>query len=128
MARRAGCIVVIAGGVVFLLAVTFLDYVSPPSPHTLWDLTTRLPLVLTIVAVAAVLLAIVSLMSDSQLAAVLAACFSFYLFGQFFPVGAPFYNGLGVGVWLATSATIAMSVGGVLAAAGGFARRFARPS
>jgi hypothetical protein len=125
MARRAGCIVVIVGGVVFLLAITFLDYFSPPSAQTLWDVATRLPVVLTIVAVATVLLAIVSLMSDSLLAAVLTACLSFYLFGQFFPVGARVYNGLGVGFWLATCATVAMSVGGVLAATGSFARRFA---
>jgi hypothetical protein len=118
---------IILGGLVFLGAITFLDY----SVHrTLWDLTTREPVVLAVIGATAVALAASSLLSATPIPSLLAACCSFYLFGQFFPDGARAYHGVGTGFWLATYATVAMSIGGVLVVVGetSFARRFATPS
>ncbi len=89
---------------------------------TLWDVTTRLPVTLTIVAATTIALAAVGWRTNSRLPVLLAACLSFYLFGQFFPVGGGEYEGLGVGFWLATFGTIVMSIGGVVAVSSGFAQ------
>ena|SRR5438105_4614098 len=129
--RLIGTILVILGGVVFLVALTLLPYFSAGflgrlfREPTLWDLTTREPVILTMVGVAAILAAVGALLTDEPVLLILASVFSFYLFGRIFPVGPVTYRLYGVGFWIATAATFTMSVGGVLAVAGW---RFARPS
>ena len=81
------------------------------------------PVVLTIGAATTTALAAIGWRTNSRLAVLLAACLSFYLFGQFFPAGAGDYEGLGVGFWLATFATIVMSIGGVVAVSSSFAQK-----
>jgi hypothetical protein len=130
----AGSVLVIIGGLVLLAALAFLPYFGGSflfrgREPTLWDLTTRLPVVLTVIGTAAIALGVASLLNAAPILPLLAACCSFYLFGQIFPDGLLAYNDFGVGFWLATSATVAMSLGGILALAGrNFAGRFARPS
>jgi hypothetical protein len=132
--RLTGTILVILGGVVFLVALTFLPYLSlhvrdalilRRTEPTLWDVTTREPVILTVLAVAAIGAAAGDLLSGERALLVLATGFSFYLLGRIFPLDIPDYGFLGAGVWVATSAAFTMSVGGVLAVA---QWRFARPS
>lgn len=126
---------VIGAGLLFIGAVAFLPYLTAAgTPHlrlihnpTLWDLRTRLPIVLTVVAAIALAFAVAGILATTPIPSLLATCCSFYLSGQFFPDGARAYNGTGLGFWLATGATIAMSIGGVLATAS-FANRFVKPS
>lgn len=101
-------------------------YFSEP---TLWDLTTREPVILTVVAVAAIVSALGAALADRAILLVIAAAASFYLFGRIFPPGLRAYNVQGTGLWVATGAAAGMSLGGVLAAVGaGFASGFARRS
>jgi hypothetical protein len=129
--RIIGTILVIVGGVLFLVALTFLPYFSSGllgrffREPTLWDVTTREPVILTMVGVAAILSAVGALLTDEPVLLILASVFSFYLFGRIFPVGPVTYRLYGVGFWVATAATFTMSVGCVLAVAG---LRFARRS
>jgi hypothetical protein len=124
--QRAGAIVVIVSGLVFLAALSFLPYASRPR-RTLWALTTRLPIILTVIAALAIAFALLGLLTGALIPTLLATCCSFYLFGQFFPDGARAYHGVGDGFWLATSATVVMSIGGVIAVSS-FANRSAKPS
>jgi hypothetical protein len=55
----------------------------------------------------------------------LATGFSLYLFGGTFELGARSYSSFGAAFWVAPAVALTISVGGVLAVAGG---RFARPS
>ena len=118
---------------VVLVALALLPYFGGdfplgrfgPEPTTLWDLTTREPVILTVVGVAAIAAAARGLLADEPILLTLATGFSFYLFGRVFPVGAPTYGFYGVGFWVVTAAAFTMSVGGVLAVAGW---RFATPS
>jgi hypothetical protein len=117
--QRAGSIAVVVGGLVFLVAQTFLDYVEiGPYSYTVWHLNTRVPIILTVVAVVAVALAVASLITDAVLFPILALACSFFLLGRDLPIQYRHYSGLGVGLWLATAAVIAMSVGGALALTG----------
>ncbi len=122
---------VVVGGLVFLSAQTFLAYIEVgPYTATFWDLETRAPVVLTVIGVVTIALAAASLLTDALIVPLLAASCSFYLFGRVFPIGLPSYSNVGLGLWLASGATIAMSIGGILALTGrtGFASRFAGPS
>jgi hypothetical protein len=140
--RTAGTVVVIVSGLVFVGAVGLLDWAGLPKvvsvggtislvSHgaTLWDFPGHQAGVLTVIAVGTVAFAAMGLFSDSVITALPAACGSFYLIGRTFPVGGG-YGGYRAGFWLATAATLAMSVGGVLAVAGAasFANRFATPA
>jgi transposase len=114
-----------------------------PSPSSIWRILRREGLIVPephkrprcalirfCVGVVTIALAAASLLTDALILPLLAACCSFYLFGRVFPIGLHRYSALGVGLWLASGATIAMSIGGILAVSGraGFASRFARPS
>jgi hypothetical protein len=140
--RTAGTVAVIASGLVFVAALGLLDWAELPKliraggtlsivshGRTLWDFRGHQAGVLTAIAVGTVAFAAMGLSSDSVIAALPAACGSFLLLGQTFPVGEG-YGIYRVGFWLATSAALAMSVGGVLAVVGAatFANRFAKPS
>jgi hypothetical protein len=131
--RRVGTVGVIAGGLLFLGALTFLPYVRPSRHHeTVWELPyapTRYPLILTVIAILAIILAATSLRVDSMAPLAVATSLSFYLLGAWFPLAAPGYNGLGSAFWLGTAAAAFMSFAGALAlTAPGLSRRSARPS
>jgi hypothetical protein len=128
--RLSGTIMVILGGVLVLIALAFLPYVSFGKPFvggffpfggepTLWDLSTREPVILTVVGVAAIVAAAGDLLlsGSEPILLVLATGFSFYLFGRIFPVGFTDFSGFRAGFWLATAAAVIMIVGGVLAVA-----------
>jgi hypothetical protein len=125
--RRAGSIVLIGGGVLFLVALAVLPYVEESFAFgitlhpTLWDLMTRLPVVLTAVAALAIMFALWGLLGEARVPTLLATCCSFYLWGEVFQDGARHYSEVGAGLWLATAAAIVMSTAGVLAVVGGFA-------
>jgi hypothetical protein len=99
--RLTGTILVILGGVVFLVALTFLPYLSlhvrdalilRRTEPTLWDVTTREPVILTVLAVAAIGAAAGDLLSGERALLVLATGFSFYLLGRIFPLDIPDYG------------------------------------
>lgn len=94
MSKPAGNVLVIFGGLLFLVALTFVGYFRSV---TLWELTTREPLILTLIAMAAIGLATMSFVFDAMWPPLLAACLSFYLFGQVLPIGAFSYKFAGVG-------------------------------
>jgi hypothetical protein len=144
--RTAGIVVVIVSGLVFVGALGVLDWARLPKVvstrtsgggtvsivfhgATLWGYPGNHAGVLTLIAIGTVAFAAVGLLSDSVITALPAACGSFYLLGQTFPIGDG-YGDYRVGFWLATAAALAMSIGGVLAVAGAasFAARFAKPS
>ncbi len=131
MTRRQGSIMVIVGGFVFLAAQTFLPYIEIGRIHrTYWDFGTRVPVILTAIGVAAVAFAIASLRTDAVIVAPAAAACSFFLLGRVLPLGYKNYSGVGIGLWLASGATVVMSIGGLVALTGraSFANRFAKPS
>jgi zinc-ribbon domain len=85
---------------------------------SLWDATTREPVILTILASLAILCALASLSWSSPVFTICPVAIGCYLFGQIFPVGASSYSGLQVGFWLATGSAIVVAVGGSLALLG----------
>jgi hypothetical protein len=140
--RTAGIVVVIVSGLVFVGALALLDWAALPKlvrvggtisivSHgaTLRDFTGDHADALTVIAVGTVAFAAMGLLSDSVITALPAIGGSFFLLGQTLPVGYG-SGGYRAGFWLATTAALAMSIGGVLAVAGAasFANRFAKPS
>jgi hypothetical protein len=134
--------VVIVSGLVFVGVLALLDWAELPKlvsvagvlrivSHnaTLWHFPGHHAGVLTVIAAGTVAFAAVGLLSDSVITALPAACGSFFLLGETFPIGGG-YGYFQVGFWLATAAALAMAVGGVLAVAGaaGFNSRFAKPA
>lgn len=142
--RTAGIIAVIVGGLVFVVVLALVPWGESAKVHlhpdlsitnsavTLWNFRNDHEAgVLTVIAAGTVALAAVSLLSDSVVTALPAACGSFYLLGQVFPWNIGFHYSLyRAGFWLATAAALAMAVGGVIAVVGAarFANRFAKPS
>lgn len=114
----------ILSGLVFEAALLFVSFAS--FEHvTLWELTTREPVILTTVCAVAIALAAASMLTERAFPLLLATCISFYLFGRAFPTGAGDYDAFGVGFWLSVGASVGMSLGGVVALT---AASFARPS
>ncbi|HEV3047321.1 MAG TPA: hypothetical protein VGY13_08170 [Solirubrobacteraceae bacterium] len=140
--RTAGIVVVIVGGLVFVGALSLLDWAELPKVMSaggtirivshdaaLWHFKGNLAGVLTVIAAGTVAFAAMGLLSDSTITALPAVCGSFYLLGRTFPVGDG-YSGYRAGFWLATATALAMSIGSVIAVAGAtsLANRVARPS
>jgi hypothetical protein len=113
--KLAGKVTVVIGSLVFLLSVSLLHYVDSA---TLWDLTTRLPVILIVLAVGALIVAGVSFFQQSIILPIISTCVGFYLFGQFFDIATSSYRGYGVGFWLGSAGALAMAVGGLLSLLG----------
>lgn len=121
----------IIGGVAYVVSL-FLKYVHNVS---VWHLATehdhilsiREPLIHTILAAVAVLLALAATTKDATALCVGQAIIGCYLFGQSFNLGLPRYTGLEVGYWAGAVGGLAMAVGGVLALIGNLQRRRSRP-
>ena len=122
-----GCGLTIIGGVAFIVSF-FLKYTLNLS---LWHLATehghlvsiREPLILSILAVVAVLLALAATASDATALCVGQAIIGCYLFGQAFNLGLPRYSHLQIGFWAEAVGGLAMAVGGILALVGNLQRR-----
>jgi hypothetical protein len=67
---------------------------------------TRTPIIETVAAVLAILLASASLVTDAMIPLVVATAASFYVCGRIFPVGDRNYDFAGVGFWLAVAAAV----------------------
>jgi hypothetical protein len=102
------------GAVAFIVSLN-LHYVGTLS---LWDLTTRGPVLLTIFAAAVFVLAVAAMTWDSPALALGQAALGCYLLGQAFPLTAPSYEHLGPGFWIESVSALVMAVGGVFAVVG----------
>jgi hypothetical protein len=117
--RRLGLVLVAVGAVIVVASLALLQYADFGSgPQKLWDVTTRLPLIITIVAGLGGLMAVFAIFSDAWLLPVLATGAGFFLFGELFPVGVPSYSGYKAGFWVAIAGAVLMSVAGVIALIG----------
>jgi hypothetical protein len=113
---------VLIGGVAFIVSL-FLHYVGT---FSLWSVTTRWPVLLTILAAAAMVLALAAMTWDAPGICLGQAVLGAYLLGQVFPLEMPSYEHLGPGFWLETVGALAMAVGGSLAVVGNWRARSAR--
>jgi hypothetical protein len=103
----------LAGGLAAAIS-PFLHYVAGVS---LWQTTTRYPLILTILVGAAMVLAVVSLALDRWLPLVLSGLLSAFVLGEAFPLILSSYHAQ-VGFWLLNAGALVMTAGSVLALAG----------
>jgi hypothetical protein len=97
-----------------LIASFFLTYASSDSvSQSLWQATTRMPLILTLLAAAAIVVTVVSFFVDLPGFGLVAAVVSFFALGETFPLifaRYPFQEGFWIGV---VSAAV-MGAGSVL--------------
>jgi hypothetical protein len=112
--RLAGKLMV-GGGALLFIASLFLPYIdNGVRSASAWELTTRSPVILTVVAGLALALAAISIFLEAPGLAMGTAGLSLYAFGQYFPIGARSYDAYGAGLWLGTASAIVMSVGSLL--------------
>jgi uncharacterized membrane protein len=121
--KLAGKVTTWAGSLVVIISL-FLPYYHfvEGGSQSAWDLGTRGPLLFTLLAIAAVTLAMLTIFYDLPVLVVAQAALGLYLFGLLFPVGGKFlvwggYNRDGVGFWLLVVGSLAMAVGGALSIA-----------
>jgi uncharacterized protein DUF2510 len=111
--KPIGTATFLAGGLAAAIS-PFLHYAGDVS---IWQSTTRYPLILTILVVVAMVLAVVSLAVDQWLPLVLSGLISAFVLGEVFPLIYPSYH-LQVGFWLLTAGASLMTASSVLALAG----------
>jgi hypothetical protein len=117
--RTFGRVTMIAGSLVTAIALATLQYANfGNGGETLWQTTTREPVIVTVVAIAAAALAVASLSADSMILPVLAAGCCFWLFGQLFYAGQTTYAGLKGGFWVPVVAAFIASIGGLFSVIG----------
>jgi hypothetical protein len=117
--KLVGTNMTLFGSLVFVVSLAVLPYAEVGTQtETLWDGTTRFPVILTIVAALAGALAFASVFADVVILPVLAMGLSFWLLGQFFPTYAAKYTFFGIGFWLCTAAALTASVGGIVTLVG----------
>jgi hypothetical protein len=114
--KVAGAVLTLAGGAAAIVSM-FLDYLSDLS-KSLWDLTTRYPVLFTVLTGAAMALAVLALVVNRWPPAVFSAAISWFLLGQSFEMGAPDYDPFGVGFWILVGGSLTMAVGGLLLTGG----------
>ena len=122
--KLAGKIIALVG-VVMLIVATFLKYAQETS---LWQGTTRFPVVLTILAAAAGLLVIISFFVDRWGLSFAAAAIGFLCVGETFPQIFDSYSPFRVGFWLAIAGSVVIATGATLALIGTRARAVASAS
>jgi hypothetical protein len=114
--RRFGLLVATAGAVAFIASLALLKYADLGfGGQTLWQFTTRLPVVLTVLAALTLGLSLLALVQPSRVYPALAAAISFYIVGQFFPDGAVSYSPYKAGFWVCLGGAVAMALGSLVA-------------
>lgn len=114
--KRVGSVVLMAGAVLVIVS-NFLRYFTDSS-LTVWQVTTRYPVVLTVLAALAVAMAAVCFTGERVLPLGAAAVLGAFLVGEAFPVWTNSYH-YRIGFWLAVGGAMLMVVGGLVALAGG---------
>ena len=117
--RTFGRVTMIAGSSVTAIGLAALKFSNfGNGSQTLWQYTTREPVIVTVVALAAAALAFTSMFADAAIVPVLAAGCCFWLFGQLFYAGQPTYTGLKGGFWVPVVAAFIASIGGLFSVIG----------
>jgi hypothetical protein len=106
-------IAALVGGGVAVIVSLFVNYTVNIS---VWQLTTRYPVVITILAVAVIGLAVASLAIDRWLLLVVATAASAFILGEVFPLVVSSYH-YQLGFWLAVAGSAIMILGGIIATA-----------
>ena len=114
--RRLGLLVAAGGAAAFIASLALLKYANfGLGAQTLWQFTTRLPVVLTVLAALTLGLSLLALVQTSRVRSALATAISFYIVGQFFPDGALSYSAYKAGFWVCLGGAVAMAVGSLVA-------------
>lgn len=111
--KPLGITAVVIGGIAAIVS-PLLHYVLETS---VWQLTTRYPLIITIMVGAAMALAVTSLAVDRWLLLALAGLVSAFVLGEVFPLIVTSYH-YEIGLWLWTAGAAIMTAGSVLALTG----------
>jgi hydrogenase/urease accessory protein HupE len=111
--KPIGITAVVIGGVAAIVS-PLLHYVLDTS---VWQLTTRYPLIVTILVAVAMALAVTSLAVDRWLLLAVAGLISAFVLGEVFPLIVPSYH-YEIGFWLWTGGAAIMTAGSVLALTG----------
>ncbi len=110
--KRIGIATLVGGGVAVIVS-SFLHYVVNTS---VWQLTTRYPVIITILAVSAIGLAVTSLAVNRWPLLAVATAASAFILGEVFPLVVSSYH-YQLGFWLAVAGSAIMILGGVIATA-----------
>ena len=117
--RLAGRLMVMTGALAFVAITTLAPYVEVGAySRTFWDLMTRAPVILTVIAAVAFVLTVANLSAELVVPSAIASGLSFWLLGSFFFLTAKSYDAFGWGYWTATGAAAVMAVGGVMSLVG----------
>ena len=110
------------GLIVFISFFVERFHYSEEPGFSAWHISTRGPLLFTLLVLAAVALSILAIFFDLPLLVAVQAAIGIYLFGLLFPIGGKFiigggYQHTGAGFWLSAVGSLAMAVGGGLSVA-----------
>jgi Protein of unknown function (DUF2510) len=111
--KPIGITAIVIGGMAAIVS-PLLHYALDTS---VWQLTTRYPLIVTILVAAAIALAVASLAVDRWLLLALAGLISAFVLGEVFPLILPSYR-YQIGFWLWNAGAAIMTAGSVLALTG----------
>ena len=111
--KPIGVTAIVIGGVAAMVS-PLLHYVLDTS---VWQLTTRYPLIITALVAAAMALAVTSLAVDRWLLLAFAGLISAFVLGEVFPLIVTSYH-YEIGFWVWTAGTAIMTAGSVLALTG----------
>jgi hypothetical protein len=119
--KLAGRLTVTVGALAFIVALA-LPYHSgseggQADTNSVWQISTREGFVLTLVALLAAALAVVTSFRDAPVLVLVQPALGLYLFGNFFLIGLETYSETGAGFWLGTAAALAVAAGGALSIA-----------
>lgn len=113
--RRFGLLASAVGAVVFIASLALLKYADfGNGSFKLWDVTTRLPVVLTVLAALTLGLSLLALVRPSRLYPALTTATGFYILGQFFPDSAVSYTVYRPGFWVCVAGAVAMAAGSLI--------------
>ena len=96
--RLAGRLMVMTGALAFVAITTLAPYVEVGAcSRTFWDLMTRAPVILTVIAAVAFVLTVANLSAELVVPSAIASGLSFWLLGSFFFLTAKSYDAFGWG-------------------------------